>query len=211
MASHGEEKELRTTDPVAATNATNSSEPVATEPLQYVVSESESSISEREKDPEKSVRRTTTARTTSTAGTSALSSQGDETKSADQTSTKKAWYKRLNPLKGKHKPPVPKERVVSREYGAGFLSRLTFQWMSPMMRVCDQHLTARKQNADCYASHRSDIKGHSNSTTSGLLTLTGVPKYCHQSSPLPFRNVLRGETNIHYYGPCTRRSRSNSG
>lgn len=137
MAGHGEEKELQSTDPVGAANATNTSEPVATEPLEYVVSESESSISEREKEPEKRVARTTTARTTSTTGASALSTQGDETKSTEETSTKKAWYKRLNPLKGSHKPPVPKERVVSREHEAGFFSRLTFQWMSPLMRVCD--------------------------------------------------------------------------
>lgn len=139
MAGHVEEKEFQTTDPVAAANATNSSEPVATEPLQYVVSESESSISEREKDPEKRVMRTTAARTTSTAGASALSSEDNETKSTEQTSAKKAWYKRLNPLKRKHKPPVPKERVVSREYEAGFFSRLTFQWMSPLMRVCESN------------------------------------------------------------------------
>lgn len=134
---HGEEKELQSTDPVGAANATNNSEPVATEPLGYVVSESESSISEREKEPEKRVARTITARTTSTTGASALSTQGDESKSTEETSAKKAWYKRLNRLKGSHKPPVPKERVVSREYEAGFFSRLTFQWMSPLMRVCN--------------------------------------------------------------------------
>ena len=137
MAGRGEEKEFQSTDPVGATNATTSSEPIATEPLQYVVSESGSSISGREKDPEKRVRRTTTARTTSTAGVSTLSTQGDQTRSTEQTSKKKAWYKRLNPLKRSNKPPVPKERVVSREYEAGFLSRLTFQWMSPLMRVCN--------------------------------------------------------------------------
>ncbi len=147
MAGYGEEKEFRTTDPVAATNVTNSSEPVATEPLQYV--DSESSISEREKDPEKSVKRTTTARTTSTAGASALSSQGEETKSTEQKAAKKAWYKRLNPLKRGHKPPVPKERVVSREYEAGFFSRLTFQWMSPLMRVCNLIIHLEKQRPEC--------------------------------------------------------------
>ena len=148
MAGHGEEKEFQSTDPVGAANATNTDEPVATGPLQYVVSESESSISDREKETEKRAERTMTARTTSTAGTSAVSGQGDETKSMDQTSTRKAWYKRLNPLKGSHKPPIPKERVVSREYEAGFFSRLTFQWMSPLMRVCDQYRSAGRQLTD---------------------------------------------------------------
>ncbi|KAI9890027.1 MAG: hypothetical protein M1814_004543 [Vezdaea aestivalis] len=46
---------------------------------------------------------------------------------------KKEWYKRLNPLRWANPPLVPKERVVSREYGASFLSILTFQWMDPLM------------------------------------------------------------------------------
>lgn len=48
---------------------------------------------------------------------------------------KMPWYSRLNPLK--RKPiPIPEERnVVSGEYRAGFLSLLTFQWMSPLMTV----------------------------------------------------------------------------
>ncbi|KZF24766.1 P-loop containing nucleoside triphosphate hydrolase protein [Xylona heveae TC161] len=47
----------------------------------------------------------------------------------------KKWYKRINPLKRSSKPAVPQERIVSREHGAGFFSRLTFQWMSPIMAV----------------------------------------------------------------------------
>lgn len=52
---------------------------------------------------------------------------------------KKKWYKRLNPLKRRPKPPVPQERTVSREYTAGFFSLVTFQWMAPLMTVC-RHL-----------------------------------------------------------------------
>ncbi|KAF2084152.1 ABC multidrug transporter-like protein [Saccharata proteae CBS 121410] len=47
----------------------------------------------------------------------------------------KRWYKRLNPLKRGRKPEVPEERQVSREYGAGFWSMLTFNWMAPLMSV----------------------------------------------------------------------------
>ncbi len=138
MEGKGEEKEFQSTDPIGAANATNSSEPIATEPLQYVGTDSDLSISDPEKSPAKNVRRIT-ARTTSNAAASELSSQDDETKSTDQTWAKKAWYKRLNPLKSSRKPPVPKERSVSREYGASFFSLLTFQWMAPLMRVCGMH------------------------------------------------------------------------
>ncbi|PGH17822.1 hypothetical protein AJ80_04644 [Polytolypa hystricis UAMH7299] len=43
------------------------------------------------------------------------------------------WYRRLNPLRLRKIPPVPTERTVSREYTAGFFSRITFQWMAPLM------------------------------------------------------------------------------
>ena len=160
MAGPGEEKELQSGDPMVAANATNSSEPVATEPLQYVVTESESSISDREKEPVRNVRRTT-EQTTSTAAVSTLSSRADDTKTTDQARAKKAWYKRLNPLKRSHKPPVPKERVPSKEYGASFFSQLTFQWMAPLMRVCDKCCTLRI-DADSTGARRWAISGHSN-------------------------------------------------
>jgi ATP-binding cassette, subfamily C (CFTR/MRP), member 1 len=48
---------------------------------------------------------------------------------------KTPWYTRLNPLSQGKMPPVPQERIVSREYNAGFLSMLTFQWVNPLMTV----------------------------------------------------------------------------
>ncbi|GKT40843.1 multidrug resistance protein fer6 [Colletotrichum spaethianum] len=45
----------------------------------------------------------------------------------------KPWYKTPNPLKWGGIPPVPEEKIVSREYKAGFFSLLTFQWMAPLM------------------------------------------------------------------------------
>ncbi|KAJ5287805.1 hypothetical protein N7478_003491 [Penicillium angulare] len=48
---------------------------------------------------------------------------------------KQKWYNRLNPVRWQTPPPVPEERSVSREYGAGFFSIITFQWMSPLMNV----------------------------------------------------------------------------
>ena len=46
---------------------------------------------------------------------------------------KQPWHYRINPLRRGKPPPVPKERTVSREYNANFLSLLTFQWVNPLM------------------------------------------------------------------------------
>ncbi|KAG5951342.1 hypothetical protein E4U53_003303 [Claviceps sorghi] len=48
-------------------------------------------------------------------------------------SPSRPWYRQKNPLRWGRVPPVPKERIVSREYTAGFFSKLTFQWMNPLM------------------------------------------------------------------------------
>ncbi|KAK7571720.1 hypothetical protein V3481_018928 [Fusarium oxysporum f. sp. vasinfectum] len=56
--------------------------------------------------------------------------------STDSTTVvRKKWYKRLNPLRRGRRPPVPETREVSAEYRAGLLSRLTFQWIAPLMMV----------------------------------------------------------------------------
>ena len=52
-----------------------------------------------------------------------------------ESNKKRKWSERMNPFKRKIKPPVPKERVVSREHNAGFFSLLTFHWMAPLMKV----------------------------------------------------------------------------
>lgn len=61
------------------------------------------------------------------SGVSEWSSEASDTRSS--VGIKKRWYKRMNPLKWGQKPPVPETRLPSREYSAGPLSRLTFQWM----------------------------------------------------------------------------------
>ena len=110
---------------------------VANQPLEYASSESASlsdsndagkdaSDPEKEKDGRLAAHRTTT--TTSTA----LSTITTEGQNRVQVRTR-TWYKTLNPLKWGTIPPVPKERHDSPEYQAGFLSILTFQWMSPIM------------------------------------------------------------------------------
>ena len=135
MAKDGHEEEYRSTDPVGAVNQTNTEEPVATEPLQYVISDSESSSSDTEKkkfneeEDEDDVQPTTTRTLTTTTTTSTLTIES----AAAAPQERKPWHKRLNPLKRSTKPPVPKDRKISREYGASFMSLVTFQWMAPIM------------------------------------------------------------------------------
>lgn len=119
---HGEE--YGSTDPIGSANDTHTSDPVATEPLQVVVSNSDSVSSDPEEKKRLTASRTLTTTTTASTVTPEPEARG-----------KKPWYRSLNPLKSRRKPPVPKERVISREYGASFLSMLTFEWMSPVMRI----------------------------------------------------------------------------
>ncbi|KAJ5090859.1 hypothetical protein N7532_009543 [Penicillium argentinense] len=74
------------------------------------------------------------------AASSDRSASGDEeAKAPDDVvqppEPKQKWYRRLNPLRWQTPPPVPEERTPSKEYGASFFSVVSFQWMSPLMRV----------------------------------------------------------------------------
>ena len=128
--SEKQERDFVDADPDDAAEAYLRSEPVSTEPLQYVESDSGSS-SDPHTDPEKAIR-PETQRTITTTTEQSLSTV---TTKSTLPQAKKPWYKRLNPLKHSVKPPVPRERTISKEYGASFFSLLTFQWMSSMMTV----------------------------------------------------------------------------
>lgn len=121
--STGHEGKYPPPDPEAA-----ALEPVTAEPMPASKSKSEPSSA----DLEKSVSLDVTRVATQTTVTSALTMESESQSSGSKTD--KPWYKRLNPMKNK-KIPVPNERVVSKEYGASFLSLLTFQWMAPIMKV----------------------------------------------------------------------------
>jgi len=69
-----------------------------------------------------------------TQTTSTEISTGSDKTTEPKTQKKLPWSKRLNPLK-RNPPPVPTERQPSREYSANFFSKLTFQWISPLMSV----------------------------------------------------------------------------
>lgn len=85
------------------------------------------------------------------AADSSRSASGDEAKAPDAVlqppTPKKKWHQRLNPLRWQAPPPVPEERTHSREYEASFFSIITFQWMSPLMRVRSPPILARESDS----------------------------------------------------------------
>lgn len=71
--------------------------------------------------------------TTSTSRTSISELEAGKQQTREERAAGKgffSWLTRTRPP-----PPYPSERTVSPEYAAGIFSRLTFQWMSPMMSV----------------------------------------------------------------------------
>ncbi|PKY00275.1 P-loop containing nucleoside triphosphate hydrolase protein [Aspergillus campestris IBT 28561] len=50
------------------------------------------------------------------------------------TQAKSRW-KLLNPLRLQKIPDVPQERIASKEYGASFLSRIFFLWVTPFIKI----------------------------------------------------------------------------
>lgn len=120
-----DEGDRNVTDAVGAFPPPDLTEPVTAASLGYVGSEGDI-------DPEKQTSPKATRTVTQTSTTSSLTV---ESQSSRVQENNKPWYRRLDPLKSRRKPPVPKERTVSREYGASFFSMLTFQWMAPLMKV----------------------------------------------------------------------------
>ncbi|KAF2003407.1 hypothetical protein P154DRAFT_543812 [Amniculicola lignicola CBS 123094] len=101
--------------------------PVLTEPLESI------SVDSADKHIEANEKRGNLSRLQSS--TSAYSEASSVISSAKSSKKRKIWYKRMNPLKWGKKPPVPKKREICPEYGAGWFSRTTFQWMGPLMTV----------------------------------------------------------------------------
>lgn len=104
--------------------------------LDQITGPSLSTMSAPEPPPPVELAETEKVQAASSSTRSAAST--DETKAADfdvQPQSKRKWYRNLNPLRLQKIPPVPSERTVSREYGASFFSVVSFQWMSPLMKV----------------------------------------------------------------------------
>ncbi|PZD47338.1 MdlB, ABC-type multidrug transport system, ATPase and permease component [Pyrenophora tritici-repentis] len=116
------EKEFGLVDPQAAAENPTEYEPIRSEPQEKIVETGDSHGSKGR-----------LARLQSS--TSAYSETSDaETDTTRSIRKKKPFYKRLNFLK-RNPPPVPKQRVVCPEYTAGLFSRLSWQWMQPLMAV----------------------------------------------------------------------------
>ncbi|KAH6645344.1 ABC transporter family protein [Truncatella angustata] len=75
-------------------------------------------------------------------GSDALNASIDTTAEVIQPQTK-PWYKTPNPLRWGGIPPIPDERIVSPEHKAGYLSMLTFSWITPMMAGYKRQLVER--------------------------------------------------------------------
>jgi hypothetical protein len=65
------------------------------------------------------------------------SDSGEMMEDSKPSALRPRTHHKLNPLTLQKIPPVPEERMVSREYGAGVFSKITFHWMAPLMRVSD--------------------------------------------------------------------------
>lgn len=95
----------------------------------------------------------------------AIDASIDTTAEATQPWTK-PWYRTPNPLRWGGIPPIPGERIVSPEYKAGFLSRLTFGWITPMM-VVSLHLIHRRLMTGANHLSRLAINVNLTNETSG--------------------------------------------
>lgn len=164
MARPEEEKE-EVVDPRVAAYSTTHEEPVATEEEKDELEITEKGPSSDAQSGEDSGEKPRLKPTQSYA-TSASAVSGAPTPNEPE---KKKWYKNLNPLRWSRAPPVPEEREVSREYTASFLSKLTFQWMQPMMTVSRPVISVNHTLNDIVlnTSTRLVTKDHSSIMISG--------------------------------------------
>lgn len=124
------DKETKPADPLAEANAPTNAEEVAPK---VDDNDADEEIRHQLEPIQTQQERQEMKRTQSQATDFSILTRTTSRASVPQQS--KPWYKQPNPLRWGSIPPIPKERQVSREYNAGFLSRLTFQWMAPLMSV----------------------------------------------------------------------------
>lgn len=107
-------------------------EPVDDEPLQYV-----GSRKDLEKlGPNHTEKENFRQNAVESLSSESRSDSSDAVKPTPAVPPPKApWHHRINPLRSRNIPPVPKERTISREYKANFFQKLTFQWINPLMTV----------------------------------------------------------------------------
>lgn len=132
------EVEWRLQDPEPAAD-----KPVEYEPIRTETSKLKAEEADLEANTDMHGRRRTLSRLQSR--NSGYSEFSDVASVKSTQNAKKKWYRRLNPLKWGSDPPIPTSRGVSREYNASFFSRLTFEWMSPLMTVSKAQVSKRSR------------------------------------------------------------------
>ncbi|KAI0201322.1 P-loop containing nucleoside triphosphate hydrolase protein [Astrocystis sublimbata] len=135
MSNEASEKETRSSDPLAEYHATvQSKHPALSGEHDDHEDDPEEEIRHREESFEDRATRDEIKRTQSYA-TDASTITRTTTRASVPAKSQKPWYKTPNPLLWGSVPPVPKEKLESREASAGFFSLLTFQWMTPLMNA----------------------------------------------------------------------------
>ncbi|KAF1914976.1 P-loop containing nucleoside triphosphate hydrolase protein [Ampelomyces quisqualis] len=122
------EKEFGLVDPQAAAEDPTEPEPRDDPRYEPIKTETSTKVTDHS---ESHSSRGTLSRTQS--GTSAFTDISEDSE-AKSSIRRRKWY-RSNPLKWGPIPSVPKTRQVSPEYTASAFSRLTWQWMQPLMNV----------------------------------------------------------------------------
>ncbi|KAI1115856.1 P-loop containing nucleoside triphosphate hydrolase protein [Nemania sp. NC0429] len=119
-----------------AETSTKADAPLPTEsaPISEGDDDIEEEIRRREESLDERANRDELKRTQSYA-TDASTVTRTTTRASVPAASKKPWYKTPNPLMWGSVPPVPKVKRESGEATAGFLSKLTFHWMTPLMNV----------------------------------------------------------------------------
>ncbi|PYI28928.1 putative ABC multidrug transporter [Aspergillus indologenus CBS 114.80] len=68
------------------------------------------------------------------SGSTQLDSENEKHNQLERVPAKTA-RRSLNPLRLQKVPPIPEARAVSKEYGASIISRVTFQWIAPLIKT----------------------------------------------------------------------------
>ncbi|KAI1429461.1 ABC transporter family protein [Xylaria sp. FL1777] len=134
MANETAEKESKPADPLTEVEAPVKVEAPTTYDDQDDIDNPEEEIRRREESLDERANTDELKRTLSYA-TNTSTITRTTTRASVPTVSKKPWYKTPNPLLWGSIPPVPKEKLESGEARAGFFSKLTFQWMAPLMNV----------------------------------------------------------------------------
>lgn len=159
MANEEVEKETKPADPLTEVDAPAKVEPSTPDDDHDELHDPEEEIRRLEESLDERANREELKRIASYV-TDASTLTRTTTRGSVPIPPKKPWYKTPNPLRWGSIPPVPKERQESAEARAGFFSRLTFQWMAPLMNVSNTGRVWERGDKDARAmpdTHRDGM------------------------------------------------------